>query len=110
MFLKLFSLLSLILFVSSNNEIRNLKPPLFWNSFVDLSQIPRCSSKEHRIREEFIKRFAERYNFKFQQDSYGNCVVKVPATPGKENKPTIVIQSHLDMVCEKNRGSKLEKK
>jgi dipeptidase D len=105
MFLKFF-LLSLIVFVTSNNEIRNLKPTLFWNSFVDLSQIPRCSSKEKRIREEYIKKFAERYNFKFQQDSYGNCVVKVPATPGKENKPTIVIQSHLDMVCEKNRGSK----
>jgi dipeptidase D len=105
MFLKLL-LLCLVIIVTSNNEIRNLKPQLFWNSFVDFSQIPRCSTKEQRVRDEYIKRFAEKYNFKYQQDTYGNCVVKVPATPGKENKPTIVIQSHLDMVCEKNRGSK----
>jgi dipeptidase D len=106
MLLKLFFIIGVCHIVSSNNEIRNLKPQLFWNTFVDISNIPRCSEKEQKIREEYIKKFAEKNNFKFIQDTFGNSVIKVPATPGKENKPTIVIQSHLDMVCEKNRGSK----
>jgi dipeptidase D len=105
MLLKILFIFFSVCCISANNEIRNLKPQLFWNTFVDISNIPRCSEKEQKIREEYIKKFAEKNNFKFIQDTFGNSVIKVPATPGKENKPTIVIQSHLDMVCEKNRGS-----
>lgn len=97
-------LLALVLIVLSN-EIRDLEPKVFWKEFFDLSQIPRCSYKEKRIREEYIQKFADTNGFKMKTDKYGNCLVEVPATPGKEGKPKLVLQSHLDMVCEKNRES-----
>jgi dipeptidase D len=99
-----FLLLSLVLFVNSN-DIRDLEPKAFWRPFYDISQIPHCSKKEGRLREDYVKKFAQHFNYKYRQDSYGNAVVEVPARPGKEGKPKLVLQSHLDMVCEKNRGS-----
>jgi dipeptidase D len=87
-----------------NNEVRNLEPKNVWEVFHDISKIPHCSSKEAKIRD-YLKNYAEKNNHVFLVDAYGNAVMKIKATPGKEAKPTIVLQSHLDMVCEKNRES-----
>lgn len=103
--MKIFFFLSLVLLFVFGNEIRNLEPKIFWNQFFEISQIPRCSYKEKRVREEFVQKFADTNGFKMKTDKYGNCLIEVSATPGKEGKPKIVLQSHLDMVCEKNRDS-----
>ncbi|MBN1301428.1 MAG: aminoacyl-histidine dipeptidase [Melioribacteraceae bacterium] len=84
--------------------IEGLKPELLWNYFYDISQVPRPSKKEKKIRA-FVKEFAKKNIFDFKEDKTGNIVIKVPATPGYENKPTVVLQGHLDMVCEKNKGT-----
>jgi len=89
----------------SQNAIKGLKPELLWQHFYELSQIPRPSKKEYRA-VEFVKEFAKRNNFDFQEDKVGNVVIYVPASKGKEKSPTVVIQGHVDMVCEKNKGTK----
>lgn len=82
--------------VHHEDEIRNLRPPEFWNRFYDISQIPRCSRKEKRIKEEYLTKIAASYGWKSALDSYGNFVVHVPATPGKEDKTKIVIQRYIE--------------
>lgn len=84
--------------------IKDLKPELIWDLFYELDQVPRPSKEEEKIRE-YTKEFARKNNFSFDEDSVGNIVIKVPATPGYEDKPTVVLQGHLDMVCEKNKGT-----
>jgi len=84
--------------------IAGLYPSLVWKKFYDISQIPRPSKSEERIRL-FLRNFAGQNNFDFREDETGNIVILVPPTPGCENKPTVVIQNHVDMVCEKNKGT-----
>ncbi|MBU1100394.1 MAG: aminoacyl-histidine dipeptidase [Bacteroidetes bacterium] len=88
----------------SKDVIAGLEPKIMWEKFYDLSQIPRPSKKEEKIRE-FTRNFAKERNLKFKEDEVGNIVILVPATPGYENAPTVIIQGHLDMVCEKNKGT-----
>ncbi len=82
--------------------IEGLEPRLLWEHFYQLAQIPRCSKHEEKARE-YVIAVAERNQLEYKTDAVGNVVVKVPATPGKENTPIVVLQSHLDMVCEKNK-------
>ena len=89
----------------SAKAIEGLKPELLWQHFYELSQIPRPSKRESRA-VEFVKEYAKRNNFKFKEDKAGNVVIFVPASRGKEKSPTIVLQGHVDMVCEKNKGTK----
>lgn len=84
--------------------IKGLKPELIWKSFYEISQVPRPSKKEEKIRT-YVKEFAKTHNFKFKEDKTGNIVIFVPASKGKEKSPTIVLQGHVDMVCEKNKGT-----
>ncbi len=84
--------------------IQGLKPASLWEHFYEICQIPRCSREEEKVRGYIIK-VAERNNLKYKMDSVGNVVVKKPATPGLENKTTVVLQGHLDMVCEKNKDT-----
>lgn len=84
------------------NVIESLSPHILWKRFYEISQIPRNSKNEEQIRS-YLRNFAENNSFTFKEDSVGNIVIHVPPTPGKENLPTIVLQSHVDMVCEKNR-------
>ncbi|GAB4343363.1 MAG: aminoacyl-histidine dipeptidase [Calditrichia bacterium] len=84
--------------------IAGLKPELMWEHFYEISQIPRCSRNEEAVRE-YVLGVAKRNNLEYKIDAVGNVVVKVPATPGKEDKPIVVLQGHLDMVCEKNKGT-----
>jgi dipeptidase D len=83
------------------NAIEGLKPPLVWKHFAALAKIPRCSKHEAgAVR--FVVETAKRFGLSSRQDSAGNVVVKKPATKGRERVPSLCLQGHLDMVCEKN--------
>jgi dipeptidase D len=84
-----------------NEQIRLLQPKVLWNHFANLNAVPRPSKKEERVIA-FMKAFGEQLNLTTSIDSAGNVLIKKPATIGMENRQTIVIQSHLDMVHQKN--------
>ena len=88
----------------SKDAINGLKPELLWQCFYEISQVPRPSKKEEKIRA-YMRSFAEKHNFELKEDEVGNIVIKVPATEGLEDKPIVVLQGHLDMVCEMNKGT-----
>jgi len=82
--------------------LEGIKPRLLWKHFDELRQIPRCSKSEQGAIE-YVVSVADRLGLKYRKDKAGNIVVKKPATPGHEKAPVIVLQGHVDMVCEKNR-------
>ncbi|HUT00002.1 MAG TPA: aminoacyl-histidine dipeptidase [Candidatus Thermoplasmatota archaeon] len=82
-------------------NIENLEPKLVWKHFDEIRKIPRCSKHEEKIRD-YIVNFAKKQGLKIKVDAVGNIVIVKPATPGLQNKPTIILQGHMDMVCEKN--------
>lgn len=81
--------------------IKELKPALIWGIFDQITKVPRPSKKEEKIRQ-FLLDFAKEHNISVKTDEVGNVVMSKPATPGKENAPTVVLQGHMDMVCESN--------
>ena len=81
--------------------IDNLEPKLLWKEFEEISKIPRCSKHEEKIRE-YLLDFAKQHGLKSKTDKTGNVVISKPASSGMEGKPTVILQSHMDMVCEKN--------
>ncbi len=81
--------------------VDNLEPKLLWKEFEKISKIPRCSKHEGKIRE-YLLAFAKQYGLKSKTDKTGNVVISKPASSGMEGKPTVILQSHMDMVCEKN--------
>ena len=83
-----------------NSEIRNLEPKQLWNKFADLNAVPRASKKEAQVIA-FMKDFGK-IGLETIEDEVGNVIIKKPATPGMEDRETIVMQSHLDMVHQKN--------
>ena len=87
-----------------SQEVRNLEPKALWNHFADLNSVPRPSKKEERVIA-FMKAFGESLNLPTVVDEVGNVIIKKPASPGNENKTTIVLQSHLDMVHQKNNDT-----
>ncbi|MCB2183488.1 MAG: aminoacyl-histidine dipeptidase [Desulfobulbaceae bacterium] len=74
------------------------------DKFIEISSIPRCSKREEKIRE-FMQQWAEGAGFPVKADKVGNLLITVPAGTGQQETPTIVLQGHLDMVCEKNQDS-----
>lgn len=84
-----------------SNVLGHLKPELVWKYFEEITQVPRPSKKEEKIRQYMIN-WANSMGFEYKSDNLGNLVIKKPATPGMENRKTVCIQGHLDMVCEKN--------
>lgn len=88
-------------------EIRNLEPKALWNHFADLNAVPRPSKKEERVIA-FMKQFGQSLGLETIEDSIGNVIIKKPATAGMENRQTIVMQSHLDMVHQKNAGTEFD--
>lgn len=86
------------------SPLANLEPQPVWTHFDGIRQIPRPSRREDRI-VQFVRDWASQHGFTVREDAVGNMVVAVPASPGKEGAPTVVLQGHLDMVCEKNAGS-----
>lgn len=81
--------------------IKDLKPELVFSIFDKITQVPRPSKKEGKIRE-FLLNFAKEHNIEVKTDAIGNVAMFKPATPGKENAPCTVLQAHMDMVCESN--------
>lgn len=81
--------------------IKELKPELIWGIFDRITKVPRPSKKEEKIRQ-FLLDFAKEHNISVKTDEVGNVVMGKPATPGKENAPTVILQGHMDMVCESN--------
>lgn len=90
--------------MNMNQEIRNLEPLALWNHFADLNAVPRASKKEERVIA-FMKKFGEDLGLETIVDEVGNVIIKKPATPGMENRKAIVMQSHLDMVHQKNNDT-----
>src|SRR5690606_5129132 len=83
------------------NEILNLEPQNIWKNFSALNEIPRPSKKEEKVIQ-FMMDFGKGLNLETIKDKVGNVIIKKPATSGMENRKTVVLQSHLDMVCQKN--------
>jgi len=81
--------------------IKDLKPALVFSIFDQINQVPRPSKKEEKIRQ-YLLDFAAEHNIAVRTDAVGNVAMTVPATPGCENAPMVVMQSHMDMVCESN--------
>ncbi len=81
--------------------LENLYPQDIWTYFEDICQIPRASKKEEKIAK-YLMEFAKSKNLSAAMDAAGNVVIVKSATKGYENHKTIVLQSHMDMVCEKN--------
>src|SRR4051812_26824207 len=90
-----------------NEQVRQLEPNLLWNYFSDLNAVPRPSKKEERVIQ-FIKKFGETLQLKTSVDEAGNVIIKKPASKGMEDRMTIVLQSHLDMVHQKNSDSNFD--
>lgn len=84
-----------------NSEIRNLEPKAVWKNFADLNAVPRPSKKEERVIQ-FMVDFGKSLNLETMVDKVGNVIIRKPATAGMENRKTVVLQSHLDMVHQKN--------
>ncbi len=84
-----------------NTEIRALEPQSLWNHFADLNAVPRASKKEERVIE-FMKAFGNKLGLPTQVDEVGNVIIRKPATKGMEQRKPVVLQSHLDMVHQKN--------
>ncbi len=82
-------------------SIIELKPAQVFHYFDEICQVPRPSKKEEKIIE-YLKEFAKKHQLESKVDEAGNILIKKPATKGKENLQTVVLQSHIDMVCEKN--------
>lgn len=82
-----------------------LKPKAVWSYFEDICQVPRPSKKEEKIIQ-FLLDFGKKNNLETKRDEIGNVLIKKDATKGKENIKTVVLQSHIDMVCESNEGTK----
>lgn len=83
------------------NPFKELQPEAIWNYFYEITQVPRPSGKEEKIIA-YLKDFAKKFNLELLQDKIGNVLIKKAATVGKESSPTVILQSHIDMVCEKN--------
>jgi len=82
-------------------RLQGLSPQSLWNNFEDICQVPRPSKKEEKILR-FLLDFADKNGLKASQDAIGNILIKKPASQGRENDQTVILQSHVDMVCEKN--------
>jgi len=85
-----------------SNAIEGLKPAPVWKYFAEISKIPRCSKHEGAI-VKYILDTAKKLGLAAKADKSGNVVVRKPASAGRENVGSVVLQGHLDMVCEKNK-------
>ena len=85
-------------------SVRNQEPNKLWNHFADLNAVPRPSKKEERVIE-FMMNFGKSLNLETIKDNVGNVIIKKPASPGLENRKKVILQSHLDMVHQKNNDT-----
>ena len=90
-----------------SNSIRNLEPKSLWNHFADLNAVPRPSKKEERVKA-FMVSFGESLGLPTRMDPVGNVIITKPASTGMEDRAPIVLQSHLDMVHQKNNATQFD--
>ncbi|MEG1700079.1 MAG: aminoacyl-histidine dipeptidase [Alistipes sp.] len=88
-------------------EITSLEPRIVWEQFDAITRVPRPSKKEGRIID-FLIEFAKAHQIAYKKDAIGNVVMRKPATPGYEERPAVILQAHMDMVCEKNSDVKFD--
>ena len=79
----------------------NLEPKQLWQCFYEICQVPRPSKKEEQIID-FLMNWGKKHGIDTVKDHAGNVLMRKPATKGYEKRPTVVLQAHMDMVCEKN--------
>ena len=82
-------------------NVRDLEPKVVWNHFSDLNAVPRPSKKEERVIK-FMEDFGKKLNLDTYTDAAGNVIIRKPATTGMEDRQTVILQSHVDMVHQKN--------
>jgi len=87
--------------MSENIAVQQLDPQPVWKNFADLNAVPRPSKKEERVIA-FMKSFGENLGLETIEDPVGNVIIKKPASEGMEDRPTVILQAHLDMVHQKN--------
>jgi dipeptidase D len=85
------------------DKLRNSRCSEVFRYFEEISAIPRCSGSEKQI-SDYIVEFAKKHDLEVIQDEALNVIIKKPATAGYEKAPTVILQGHMDMVCEKNKG------
>lgn len=91
--------------VSPHQEVfAMLQPAIVWSHFATLCAIPRASKQETRLRDT-LQAWAEARGLDATVDRVGNLIIRKPASPGRESFPGVILQSHLDMVCQKNADS-----
>ncbi len=81
--------------------LSNLEPKLVWEIFEEITKVPRPSKKEGKIIA-YLEDFAKKHNLPYKKDGIGNVVIYKEASPSMKGRPTVILQSHMDMVCEKN--------
>src|SRR5512137_346146 len=87
-----------------SEAIEGLKPELVWKYFAEISRIPR-GSKNEAAATQYVLDTAKKLGLKAKSDAFGNVVVRKPASANRQNVPSVVLQSHLDMVHEKNKDT-----
>ena len=87
--------------------VRNVEPLSLWNHFADLNEVPRPSKKEERVIE-FMMNFGKSLDLETLKDEIGNVIIRKPASPGMEDRKIVILQSHLDMVHQKNRETEFD--
>ena len=85
-------------------EVKDLTPKIVFHYFDEICKVPRPSKKEEKIRA-FLIDFAKDKGLEYKVDEAGNVLIKKNATAGMENRKTVILQSHIDMVCEKNNDT-----
>jgi len=90
-----------------SNSISSLEPQSLWEHFSDLNAVPRASKKEERVIQ-FMVDFGKGLGLETMVDSVGNVIIKKPASAGMDSRQTIVMQSHLDMVHQKNADTEFD--
>ncbi|MCG8575988.1 MAG: aminoacyl-histidine dipeptidase [Flavobacteriales bacterium] len=88
-------------------SVRELEPQIIWNHFEDLNAVPRPSKREEKIRQ-FMIDFGKNLGLETIEDEIGNVVIKKAATAGMEDRETVILQSHIDMVHQKNADTNFD--
>ena len=91
----------------SDHVLSQLEPQKVFDYFYQITQVPRPSKKEEKIRE-YVIGIAKKLNREFQEDAAGNIVIRKPASQGYETSPAVVLQGHVDMVCEKTKDAAID--
>ena len=88
-----------------SNDILKLKPEGIWKEFNGILGVPRPSKKEAKM-VAYLEKWAKDHKVKYVKEECGNIIMSVPATKGMEDRQTVILQAHMDMVCEKNSDKK----